>query len=190
MATTTDLTTLKINYLTQAQYDAALAAGTINSNEIYFTPNTMGDLIVSSEEASNPTSYPTNSIWLKYGSAAGGQADWIIEQTTSGIWTYRKWNSGIAECWGKENNTSVSLSAWGSTGLYSGNLGSVSWPSELFIEAPLIYITLGVTGGNGWLTRNTGANASVSGTRYVISPNSSLSAVNVHTYCIGKWKAM
>lgn len=62
MATTTDLTTLKINYLTQAQYDAALAAGTINSNEIYFTPNTMGDLIVSSEEASNPTSYPTNSI--------------------------------------------------------------------------------------------------------------------------------
>lgn len=27
-------------------------------------------------------------------------ADYIVETGTSGIWTYRKWNSGIAECWG------------------------------------------------------------------------------------------
>ena len=26
--------------------------------------------------------------------------DYIVEQGTSGIWTYRKWNSGIFECWG------------------------------------------------------------------------------------------
>ena len=26
-------------------------------------------------------------------------ADYVVEQGTSGIWTYRKWNSGIAECW-------------------------------------------------------------------------------------------
>ena len=38
MSTTTDLTTLKINYLTQAQYEAAVAQGLINSNELYFTP--------------------------------------------------------------------------------------------------------------------------------------------------------
>lgn len=38
MSTTTDLTTLKINYLTQAQYDAAVDGGTINENEIYMTP--------------------------------------------------------------------------------------------------------------------------------------------------------
>lgn len=25
--------------------------------------------------------------------------DYVVEQGTSGIWTYRKWNSGIAECW-------------------------------------------------------------------------------------------
>ena len=34
-----NLTTLKINQLTQAQYDAALAAGTINENELYATPD-------------------------------------------------------------------------------------------------------------------------------------------------------
>ena len=32
-------------------------------------------------------------------------SDYVIEQGTSGIWTYRKWASGIAECWG---NTSIS----------------------------------------------------------------------------------
>ena len=34
------LSTLKINKLTQAQYDAALAAGTIQDNELYMTPAT------------------------------------------------------------------------------------------------------------------------------------------------------
>lgn len=35
---TTDLTTLKINKLTKAQYEAALAAGTVSENELYMTP--------------------------------------------------------------------------------------------------------------------------------------------------------
>lgn len=26
-------------------------------------------------------------------------ADYVIEQGTSGVWFYRKWNSGLAECW-------------------------------------------------------------------------------------------
>ena len=28
--------------------------------------------------------------------------DFVVEQGTRGIWTYRKWNSGIGEYWGKE----------------------------------------------------------------------------------------
>lgn len=34
--TTTNLSVLKINYLTQAQYDTAAIAGTINADELYF----------------------------------------------------------------------------------------------------------------------------------------------------------
>ena len=49
MSTTTDLSTLKINYLTQAQYDAAVSGGTINENELYLTPaEEMPDLQVRS----------------------------------------------------------------------------------------------------------------------------------------------
>ena len=62
MAITQDLDTLKINYLTQEQYNAAKASGQINSDELYLTPNTTGELIVSSEDASNPAVYPQNSI--------------------------------------------------------------------------------------------------------------------------------
>lgn len=36
---TTDITTLKVNYLTQEMYDAALADNQINENELYVTPN-------------------------------------------------------------------------------------------------------------------------------------------------------
>lgn len=42
MSTTTDLTTLKINYLTQEQYEEALRQGQINPNELYFTPDSLG----------------------------------------------------------------------------------------------------------------------------------------------------
>ena len=34
-------------------------------------------------------------------------ADFVVEQGTSGIWTYRKWNSGIAECWGRTSISSL-----------------------------------------------------------------------------------
>lgn len=40
MSTTTDLSTLKINYLTQTQYDEAKRQGIVNENELYLTPAT------------------------------------------------------------------------------------------------------------------------------------------------------
>lgn len=40
MATTTNLNSLVINYLTQAQYEAAAQAGTLNENQLYLTPIT------------------------------------------------------------------------------------------------------------------------------------------------------
>ena len=47
-----NLTTLKINQLTKAQYEAALAAGTVNENELYMTEETNVDL---SDVALKPT---------------------------------------------------------------------------------------------------------------------------------------
>lgn len=50
---------------------------------------------------------------------AGGSVkqvvDCIVEQGVSGIWTYRKWSSGIAECW-CSTNASVP-SGWSGSGI-------------------------------------------------------------------------
>lgn len=40
MSTTTDLSTLVINYLTEAQYEAAVSGGTIDPDQLYLTPET------------------------------------------------------------------------------------------------------------------------------------------------------
>lgn len=55
MATTTTLDSLVINYLTQAQYDEAQQAGTLNANQLYLTPDTGSGGSVTSVGISNAT---------------------------------------------------------------------------------------------------------------------------------------
>ncbi len=57
-----NLPTLKINYLSQSDYNTALQNGQINSDELYFTPEDSGRVIVSNQDASTPEVYPENSI--------------------------------------------------------------------------------------------------------------------------------
>lgn len=58
MATTTNLSTLKINYLTQAQYNTALANNQINDDELYLTPD---EIITVTPSITNVTSGATIS---------------------------------------------------------------------------------------------------------------------------------
>lgn len=61
MATTTNIPILKINYLSQAQYDAALANNEISSNELYFTPsdpNANTDTKVTQTVTTTNATYP------------------------------------------------------------------------------------------------------------------------------------
>ena len=45
----------------------------------------------------------------------GNTKDYVTERGTSGVWTYCKWNSGFAECWGYHTISGVNIStAWGS----------------------------------------------------------------------------
>ena len=61
--------------------------------------------------------------------------DYVIEQGTSGIWTYRKWNSGVAECWG---TTSVTVTLSTVATYYHRGTASFSLPTNLFNSAPTI----------------------------------------------------
>lgn len=187
MSTTTNLSTLKINYLTDAQYQTALDGGQINENEIYLTPSSDG----------GGTSVPTANSTAKFDSSAhmnstdmtssevtsfisglDGQgtslADYVIEQGASGSWTYRKWSSGIYECWMRTANSSAV---------------TIYFPIT-FIELPRIIATSGSSssastyGADDVYTRGT----TTSKTDITFQSNVTNTNIWADIYVIGKWK--
>lgn len=104
------------------------------------------------------------------GGSGGGGLDYITEEGTEGIWSYRVWNSGFAEAWGTQTFTSITASkSWGS--LYYDVLASVlTFPNGLFSSAPDIQLTLNGQGGNFWVTISYDTTATNVGTIYAIAP--------------------
>lgn len=56
----------------------------------------MNDRISVTFSNTSVTSVPSTAVM-----SVRRDADCVIEQGTSGIWTYRKWDNGVAECWGR-----------------------------------------------------------------------------------------
>lgn len=77
-----------------------------------------------------------NSGWIYYRTLAElrradlGIVDYIVELGTSGGWTYRKWNSGIAEAWRK--TTSTNLGTQGTINGWYWRIYTIALPSGLF----------------------------------------------------------
>ena len=190
MSTTTNLSTLKINYLTQAQYDEALENDQINENELYFTPGTGGDaghveLTQAQYDALTPSQQTDGTVYFitDANSTPNNIVDFIVEQGTSGIWTYRKWHSGIAECWGY---SSKSLSVNANT---VASYGALNFPASLFVSAPVISVN-----GGGYAqpsvapfyseTSATGADIWF----FNRMPSNFSNTAFVHCHAIGTWK--
>ena len=109
-------------------------------------------------------------------------ADYVVEQGTSGIWTYRKWNSGVAECWGK---TSVSGSA---TMLET----TVSLPFTFSSNDYIVNMTPSLNGTitNAFLVATSAGNEGRTTTSFKISHQTSSTGYSV-VYMLnvsGRWK--
>lgn len=116
-------------------------------------------------------------------------ADYIVEQGTSGIWTYRKWNSGIAECWGLTTRTEATTTKAGN--VYQGTANSAAYPSGLFIAEP--YCMTSISNANQayltWLTYGRNGSSTQTVVWYVASPVSRASvSVSVAIHSVGRWK--
>lgn len=69
----------------------------------------------------------------------GNTKDYIVEQGTSGVWRYRKWNSGFAECWGYHTISGTNIDvAWGSW-YCSPVIALPSFPFT-FVGAPDVHV--------------------------------------------------
>lgn len=63
------------------------------------------------------------------------RGDFVIEEGTENDWTYRKWASGIAECWKTIAHSTAITTAWGA--LYHGTATTRQvYPPNLFIGKP------------------------------------------------------
>lgn len=66
---------------------------------------------------------------------------YITEEGTDGDWTYRKWSSGTAECWCKKQWNVGTFSLW-SNGVYQSSARPYwTFPSGLFLTAPVLEAT-------------------------------------------------
>ena len=120
-----------------------------------------------------------------YASVGKTQADYIVEQGTSGDWTYRKWNSGLYECFCERSDSFAMTNQLGNT--YYGNV-TVTISSLGFVSIKNVQITGGGGGHYFGAKVDTGG---VTTTSFVISARASGSQTATLThwvYIIGTWK--
>ena len=82
----------------------------------------------------------------------GRIADYVVETGADEIWTWQKWASGKAECWGV-SKLSVSANGWNGSGSTYYINGSEAFPAGLFTDAPELWVHPGNDnlGGNMFL---------------------------------------
>lgn len=114
-------------------------------------------------------------------------ADYIVSQGTSGIWTYRKWASGVAECWLESE-----LTITGSTPV--ANMNGSAYLSYVDVDLPFTFKTQPRGVANGVLGTGTGfvnvwcRNGHNEITVYVTG-NQNNAAITIRSMIVtGRWK--
>jgi hypothetical protein len=115
--------------------------------------------------------------------------DYITDTGTSGIWTYRKWNSGIAECWGRKGSQSYTMTAVSGNGYYSSAGETVNLPTELFTSiTSATSDRCGGTTGNGLVSTNIRSVSNNQLAYFVWNTASGTLDVDIAFMVKGRWK--
>ena len=160
-----------------AQFDSGLTAGA----ELDMTADEIAEINTSIGTTGSRLANFLKSIALKLGLIA----DYVVEQGTSDNWTYRKWNSGISECWGTHNPSAAASGTEG--GLYFQSL-YIDFPSGLFASAPRTLVTAHGNWIGGAMTGNALTATTWQGYRWTPTSQTNTSALRIELYCIGTWK--
>lgn len=116
--------------------------------------------------------------------------DIVIERGTSGIWTYEKWNSGKAVCWGTKTGNLSRISTYFNFHLYA--FVDVAFPPNLFIKPPIAFPKMRIgTSGGGTIDIRYNGDATITKDKlnvYGISETNATQACRADIYAIGRWK--
>ena len=114
-------------------------------------------------------------------------ADYIVEQGVSGIWTYRKWASGVAECWAKITQTVTPGDAW------AGTLNLT--PYVITVTTPIEFTGIDCVNASAYVGNGHTITSSVSATlpNKISIPALSLyltgqQECQVYVHVMGRWK--
>ena len=120
--------------------------------------------------------------------------DYIVERGTEGIWTYEKWHSGKSVCWG---TLVQEVTSWNQDGsLYTAATAvRAMYPSELFKERPMLFVTADGTTADGYGFSIFGVRLSL-GATYAQTPymtvfrssNGTAQKIPIYIMAIGTWK--
>lgn len=157
---------LVTNYIIKAKNPSITSGQQLQAMELFYP---VGSYFETSDSTFDP-----NVEWGGTWVSKSYSDNIIVEEGTDGIWTYRKWNSGIAECWGQGTKT---LSNYATSGSFYGYYTDFALPSNLFTSISTHTYTATVGSGftmsaSGMATSTTNfkvyALASVSGSQSCI----------------------
>lgn len=121
------------------------------------------------------------------------EQDFIVDSGTTGIWTWRKWNSGKAECWGIYTLKTAINTAWGNVFMGSTKMSRISYP-VVFIGKPVENVTLQSGAYCAWLIPDSdgnGVNGGYASACYNVCRPTAVSSTEtfyLSYHCVGKWK--
>jgi len=119
-------------------------------------------------------------------------ADMIVEQGERNNWTYRKYKSGVAECWTTVLNTTSFNTTWGSMYQNDNAMPQLTYPFD-FVEVPSEIASLvGGTGYSAWIyvdSANKQTNKK-SGVYRLCRPSQVVaqSEFKINIHCLGRWR--
>ena len=91
----------------------------------------------------------------------GGKTDFVVEDGTANGWTYRKWNSGIAEAWTLVSNGSTAMTSAEGSGYYAP-LKTYTFPS-IFVTVKSVTTLADLSGSLGGFTSSNITTTSLTG---------------------------
>lgn len=143
---------------------------------------------VGSLYETSDSNFDPNATWGGTWSLATSKQVYVTDEGTDGIWTYRKWSDGIAECWGIQEVQSSAFASWG-TGYYSTSYSQPTFPANLFIETPTVS-ALNQSGADAYVTHSGAVTANTVGSVYLTRPsNSSASTYTIGYIAKGRWSS-
>lgn len=138
---------------------------------------------VGSYYKTSDADFDPNTAWGGTWSLASSKDAYIVDEGTDGIWTYRKWSDGMAECWGSGSKT---MTNYATSNNFRGYYTDFALPSGLFISSPQHVYTSTVDSGFAMSAAGLG----ISNTNfrvYALATSTGSQSCTFEMFAKGKW---